>query len=632
MEESLISNAFDNIKSEVIEYDTQFNTKFRRITNTQITTVEISPTGSGKNHFYKDSPNTIMLMPTNAMVIEKNGLVSHTKALEFKTDTKIYRTNWDDIDKTKCDYMTYDKFYGHVVGSGEFIDDMNIIIDEAHLLFASDNERYQELFIALLKRTIQYKELKLISATLRVESLAFFKHTFDINVYQNKHFTPHIHFLRKFPKVEPKERTLMFINSVDKMYQIVEYLQKKYKNIKVMTLSSGDKLPTEEKIEEHNVIISTSVIRQGYSIKNDIHKIIIYNVNNSEGAIGILQYMARPRNQSPEVYVVMASTHFNLSKKPEDKKELDIRETTLDIVKKQSIANSDQMTNYALALCIESWAIKVKQSNIQGNDPVLTNYLFEREMKNIELYIDGGVFMKISIKDFIPKATIDVDAPLNEIEEIKFNKLDITDYTEKLLKLDSIDDKDIVFIVRRKIDEIIENINDSKDIEENDKKRIIEKLVKISKVEPHRDFTMGNVLYQYTDAIIVKQMVDKNTFDRCNWHKLNLEIDVNNQDNYTYRDKVVLESKASRLLKIGDKQEASKITHKFQKKMGKRVKASTAEGVKLMERMYSFDQYRTDEETAEPIKIKAKTSKKTEYVIITSIYTVENRWYFKANH
>lgn len=137
-------------------------------------------------------------------LIEKNGLVSQAKALEFNTDTKIYRTNWDDIDKTKCDYMTYDKFYGHVVGSGAFIDDMNIIIDEAHLLFASDNERYQKLVFALLKRTIQYKELKLISATLRVESLAFFKHTFDINVYQNIHFTPHIHFVRKFPKVEPK--------------------------------------------------------------------------------------------------------------------------------------------------------------------------------------------------------------------------------------------------------------------------------------------------------------------------------------------------------------------------------------------------------------------------------------------
>lgn len=68
MEESLISNAFDYIKSKVIEYDTQFNIKFRRITNTQITTIEISPTGSGKNHFYKDSPNTIMIMPTNAMV------------------------------------------------------------------------------------------------------------------------------------------------------------------------------------------------------------------------------------------------------------------------------------------------------------------------------------------------------------------------------------------------------------------------------------------------------------------------------------------------------------------------------------------------------------------------------------
>lgn len=623
MEESSISTAFDNIKSEVIEYDTQFNTKFRPITNTQITTVEISPTGSGKNHFYKDSPNTIMLMPSNAMVIEKDGIVSAKKAEEINTETKKYKTAWKDIDKTKCEYMTYDKFYGHVMGVKESVANMNIIIDEAHLLLANDSERYQKLAMALLNRTIEYKELKLISATLRVESLALFSnHKFDINVYQNEHFAPHIHFVKKFPKVEPTERTLIFINSVDKMYQIAEYLEKKYKNIKIMTLTSGDKLPTKEEIEKRNVIISTSIIRQGYSIENSIDKIIIYNINNSEGAIGILQYMARPRNQSPEVYVVMASTHFNMSKKPEGRDELDIRETTLDIIEQQNMPNGDQTTNKAMALCIESWATKVKQSE-HFKKPVITNYLFEKEMKNIELYMTNGVFMKISINGFIPKATIDVDVQLSATEAIKFNKLDVSEYTNELLKLESVDDKDMKDIVEAKIDEMLENVKESKDMEKEYRNRVIERLGKISKVEPLRDFTMDNVLCKYTDTIIVKQMVDKHTFDRCNWHAFNIEKNI-----YALlRTKI----QSTRRLKVGDEQKVSTIDNKFKDFIKPLELAKTKKELETLERMYSFDKYRTDAKTKEQVKIKAKTSKKTEYVIITSLYPILNTWYFKAN-
>lgn len=622
MEESLISTAFDNIKSKSIEYDTQFNTQFRPITDTQTTTVEISPTGSGKNHFYKDSSNTLMLMPSNAMVIEKDGIVSSKKAEEINTDTKKYRTAWKDIDTSKCDYMTYDKFYGHVMGVKESVANMNIIIDEAHLLFASDSERYQELVMALLSRKIHYKELKLISATLRVESLALFQHTFDINVYQNEHFAPHIHFVKKFPKVEPKERTLIFINSVDKMYQIVEYLEKKYKNIKIMTLSSGDKLPTTEEIKEHNVIISTSVIRQGYSIENTIDKIIIYNINNPEGAIGILQYMARPRNQSPEVYVVMASTHFDMSKKPEGRKELDIRETTLEIIKQQNLPNSDQTTNEAMTLCIESWATKVKQSE-HFKKPVITNYLFEKEMKNIELYMTNGVFMKISINGFVPKATIDVDVPLSATEDIKFDRVDVSEYTNELLKLDNVDDEDMVEIVRAKIEYILENVKDSKDMEKNYRNRVIERLGKISKIEPCKDFTMNDVLYKYTDATIVQQMVDKHTLDRCKWHQFNLEKNI-----YTLLRTTI---HSTRRLKIGDKQKASKVDNKFKTFIKPLELKDTTIDTSILERMYSFDKYRIDAKTKEPVKIKAKTSTKTEYVIITSLYPILNSWYFKAN-
>ncbi len=132
MYESAVSNAFNNIKQQVTEYDEQYNTKFRPISNKPILTVEISPTGSGKSTFYKNSPNTIMLMPSNSMVLQNDGMISLNKALELdENNTNKYRTQWNQLNLSKCDYMTYDKFYGHVIGTKESIANMNIIIESS---------------------------------------------------------------------------------------------------------------------------------------------------------------------------------------------------------------------------------------------------------------------------------------------------------------------------------------------------------------------------------------------------------------------------------------------------------------------------------------------------------------------
>lgn len=611
MSELAISNAFKNIITEVIEYDTTYNEKFRKISNTHIITVEISPTGSGKNTFYSKSPNTIMLMPSNAMVIQNNGIISLDKALELdEHNTSKYRTQWNEIDKTKCDYMTYDKFYGHVIEGHSSITNMNIIVDEAELLLASNNELYKKLAIALLNRTIEFKELKLISATLRVETLALFNnYAFDVHIYQRKDYNPHINFVKEFPKINPKECTLIFINSVDKMLQIERYLKDKYKDIKTIIIKSKDKLPTEKEIEKHDVILSTSVIRQGYSIEAKIDKVIIHNVNNSEGAIGILQYMARPRNQSPEVYVISASTHFDMSKKPQGRSELDIRKSTLDIIKKQENSD-DKNTNEALALSVKAWATKVEQSSYHNN-PVLSSYLFEQEMKNIELYMTKGIFMELSIKDFLPNATIDINYKLQETEAIKFNKLDISDYTKELSKLTSVKD------VKDKISEMIENIKNDHNINDIEKKRLINKLTKIEEVEPLRDFTIDDILYEYTDTILVEQMIDEDTYNRCKWHQFNL-------DNNIYmliKDKI----QSTRRLKVNHEQQVSKIDNKFKQFIKPLRLSKTATGLKILERLYSFDKY--DENSK---LIKKKTSSKTMMVKITSLYPIEDEWYIKV--
>jgi hypothetical protein len=619
MEESTISNAFPNVKQQVIEYDEQYNNSFRPISNKPILTVEISPTGSGKSTFYKNSPNTIMLMPSNAMVLQNDGMISLNKALELdKNNTKKYRTQWDQIDKTKCDYMTYDKFYGHVIEGSESVSNMNIIIDEADILLASDNKRYQKLAIALLKKDVVFKELKLISATLRVETLALFhQYEFDINIYQKKDFAPHIYFVKEFPKVDSEQRTLIFINSVDKMYQIEKHLKDKYQGIKVMILKAGDDLPTEQEIKSRNVILSTSIIRQGYSIQAQIDKVIIHNVNNPEGAIGILQYMARPRNQSPEVYVIRASTHFDMDKKPKGKDELNLRESTLDIIEQQNIPNTTSVENLASALCIEEWATKVKQSDYHNN-PVLSSYLFEKAMKNIELYMTDGVFMKLSINDFLPHATIDIDYTLTETESISLGKLNISDYTEKLALLKSVED------VRSKISKMIEDINNAKDIDISMKKRLKVKLEKISKIEPYRDFIMDEVLYDYTDTIIVKQMIDEVTFNRCKWHQFNLDKNI-----YTLINTSI---KSTRILKEGDEQTVSKIDNKFKQFIKPLKVGKTTSGTSLLGRMYSFDSFKLDESTQKPVKIKFNNSSTTEFVIITSLYTVEKSWYVKVEN
>jgi hypothetical protein len=60
--------------------------------------------------------------------------------------------------------------------------------------------------------------------------------------------------------------------------------------------------------------------------------------------------------------------------------------------------------------------------------------------------------------------------------------------------------------------------------------------------------------------------------------------------------------------------------------MRSRVRANNAVGIGLLERMYSFDQYDPDLEL-----IEFKSSSKSKTVKITSLYTVENSWYFKAN-
>ena len=79
---------------------------------------------------------------------------------------------------------------------------------------------------------------------------------------------------------------------------------------------------------------------------------------------------------------------------------------------------------------------------------------------------------------------------------------------------------------------------------------------------------------------------------------------------------------STRRLKIGSKELVSKIDNKFKAFIKPLKLAKTASGIKILERLYSFEQYDQDNN-----KIKAKVSTKTDYVQITSLYPIENNWY-----
>lgn len=287
-----------------IHYTGKYNPHFRPVSNQEIFTVEMSPTGSGKTYFYRDSPNTIMLMPTNALVRQNGGMIASAKALAGE------RSQWKHLHRHCCDYMTYDKFSGHM--QHEDLSDFNIIIDEAHLLIASDKKEHYDLLKALFCRDIAYKELKLISATFRKEVLEMYNSDFPllVNQYIKDDYLPTIRFTTQLPIINTSMRTLFFINSKDKIIQIKEHFEEKFPSMVIAILSADTEIPDTQELQKCHLILSTCVIKQGYSIECPIDQVIIHNVFNAIGAMDIIQYMARPRINTPEVYVISAKRHW----------------------------------------------------------------------------------------------------------------------------------------------------------------------------------------------------------------------------------------------------------------------------------------------------------------------------------
>lgn len=586
---------------EEVEYITEYNELLRPITNKQIITVEISPTGSGKNTFYKNSTNTIILVPTNAIVRQHNGMISHNSVQTGERDS------WKDIRTSSSEYMTYDKFAGHIIH--ENISNFNVIIDEAHLVLASLNEIYYGFLKKLLLREVEYKELKLISATLRKEILEMYSehiflhnniNTFNVRKYYNPNRFPKINFVKAIPKISASEKTLFFINSKDKMIQIKDYYKEKFPNIRVVILSAAvDELPLEDKFVENDLILSTCVIKQGYSIRTQIDKVIVHNVFNAIGALEILQYIARPRNSNPKIFIVSAKTHFL----EEGLTQPNINYLLSKISDHISSTQSEINRNLALQL---NKLVAYTRNNIDSwNRPGLA-YYYEEGMRYYELYskIDDDFGMKKSIKSLLPNATITYDDTITE-DELKFNRTNLNlDYTEY----------EDIYALRQELDHIIRETDDD---------RIKNKANILFNIEPITSYEYKNTketvkYYKVKDKIQVRQILEPKILERCKQHKTNIEKGV-----YTFRDRGDQRSR----IQIGNEILVSKLKRKIEF-LGKNFFKSQINYLEIAEKVYSFKRF-SDENCIDELSEGQK--KRVQSIKITSKYPVELDWIYECS-
>lgn len=581
-------------------YDTPYNEQLRPITGEQIITVEISPTGSGKTHFYRNSASTIMLFPTNALVQQYDGLMANKyKKVGVKSD-------WTDISTAQCAYMTYDKFAGHM--KHENISEFNIILDEAHLLLLSIEDRYVELVRKLFLREIEYRELKLVSATLRHEILDLYhrhickkdSRNLGLNVmrYIQADRELHINFVTNIPKITPDIKTLFFVNSKAKMIQVKEYYRALHPDMRIAMVSANDEQKPEEEIFSNNdLILSTSLLQYGYSIYARIDRVVVHNVNNAVGAIGILQYAARPRGNQPEIFVVSASTHFS---------EYDIQRPSIaDFEKKVDgyLGSDDEFTMNRM-LMLNKFVAYTKTTRNKWKIAGVALY-FEEMMKYYELYSvidESECGMAESMYGILSGTTISFENNSREaIDDIAFKKID--------LDLDFEEYTDI-YHLREVLNQITIDSDDDK---------IIHKARTLSNFKPIGVFKLENAkgivsYFKYTDAIQVRQVLEPKIFTRCKQH-------VNNEQPYRIRDSGDQRDR----IQIGDCIPVH-FRSALKRKLGfaMNIFKTNLDPIEIAEKLYSFERYADKEYTR---RLHDSQNARAKWIRIISKYPVENGWF-----
>ncbi len=257
----------------------------------------LAPTGSGKTTAMRKSlkDTSIMIVPKTSIVVDQKGLISGF-------------AKWEDLVPGTVNVMTFDKLIGHV-NKGKDISEFNIIVDEVHTLFSDFSSHIRkDIYKKILLRGSKFKKLILLSATmdanlLPVKDLYTFRYMSTIN-------TAHLQFIKNADSVYSmiKGRTLIFLQDRLKNASIYDTLKDTHN---VLNLKSGDEIPKD--LDKYDVIITTSVLREGFSITSHIDTVILYNINNAYGSYDLIQSIARPRINQPDIKIISATTHFTES-------------------------------------------------------------------------------------------------------------------------------------------------------------------------------------------------------------------------------------------------------------------------------------------------------------------------------
>lgn len=365
-----------NIKD--LEYDTKYNTLFRPITHDKIDTVEISPTGSGKTFMYQQTPMTIMVLPTTAMVIQNNGLIAGT--------------SWHGLNPFVCNYMTYDKLAGHLK-EHKSIEEYSIIVDEVHLLLGSTDPVQLYLIDTLFNRRVKFRELKCLSATLLPEKISLLLPKCSIFRYKDLNRSPLITFVQKIPKPLSHERTLIYYNAKIDQAIISDYL-----DFPDTLIINAENRPPKS-LKPYKLIIATQVLREGYNINDPIDTLIIVNQKNPTGAMNIAQYLARPRVNTPKIYVVHSASHFIKRKQAPSLSALMHFVENKDSMSEDEIAlNKSLNLNRLLALSKEDNGTIRKSGVIKYFDELQVSYensYFGAMSESLKLYSNAKAIKKV---------------------------------------------------------------------------------------------------------------------------------------------------------------------------------------------------------------------------------------------
>jgi len=344
-------------------------------------------------------------------------------------------------------------------------------------------------------------------------------------------------------------------------------------------------------------------MKQGFSLLCRIDQVVIHNVYNPIGAMDIIQYMARPRYNLPEIYVIPARTHF-MTKKEDMFNMLDIALLLKEVATDGHLTTQQYQANSAIGM--DEFLARAKTSKSGWNILGVTNY-YEYLITYSELYYENALHMEDSIKKVIPSVTVVVASLLNG-HNFKLSILKLDDSTIKLLEAS----KNLIELLNN-IDTIIANTTEPRVLEKMDKYKKAAKNVIVDFKMTSKGKTLAEG-YRFSDHCQVSQVLDSKVRTQCKQHVKNLDKTV-----YDYRD-----TNLRYAPNLGQMILVSKLKRKLN--FLRKHFAGGGSDLDLLGKMYCFKRY-----DDKGVEITTRSRSRVHEVEITSMFCVEPSWYYKSN-